>query len=175
MQIHNFPNNGKQPLEPPAASLQPEADLHGASGSILQGGSRRGPAKKGNKARRELKKIASDFEVVPSTVAVNENIEGPATAENLLEIPFNEHSTERLGTKENLYMEKAAKVPNDLSAAWDERVKPMLDSEVRALVQSMNRGKDNVYSLTQLKMVGTKCDDCKPNWACHWVTKWSDG
>ena len=117
MQIHNFPNNRKQPLEPPAASLQPETDLHGVSGSILQRGSRRGPAKKGNKVRRELKKIASDFEVMLLTVAVNENIEGPATAENLLEIPFNEHSTERLGIKENLYIEKIAKVPNDLSTA----------------------------------------------------------
>lgn len=56
-------------------------------------------------------------------------------------------------------MDKAAMIPDVLNDEWNNTVKPILDRQVKALIQNMNVGKDTIHSTTQFYMVGTKHRD----------------
>ena len=151
---------------------QTESNSQPSFTPVLQEGSLQGAAEDGDYIRNGTQKDVSRFEVPPSKVATAspgapvsaptvayEDVEVRATRNYLVEIPFNEHFTIILSKSKGSYMDMAAKIPDALNDEWNKVVKPKLDPVVKALIQVMNGGKDNIQSTTQFYMVGTRHGD----------------
>lgn len=171
-QRYELPDRGELPLEHSTEPRQTESNLQGTQVRVLQAESRQGTAENGDSVRNSVHECVSQFDGVPSKVAaapsiaptaapilVDENVESPATTHHLVEIPFNEYSTEKLSKSGICYMDMAAMIPDALNDVWSKNIKPMLDLEVKVLIQGMNGGKDNIHSTTRFNMVGRKHDD----------------
>ena len=164
VQLHKLPEGREPPLEP----RQTKSNLQGPPGPVVQGHSQQGAAEYGESVRDGEKssvqfegqssKLATTSSEAPTAppILINGSVEAPATRSHPVEISFNEHSTERLSKSRNQYMDREAEIPTELNDEWNNNVKPMLDEEVKVLIQNRYGGNDKIHSTSQLYMVGTR-------------------
>ncbi len=168
VQLHELPESREPSLE----SRQTESSLHGPPGPVVQGNSQQGAAEYGESVRdgektsvqseglsSKLATTSSEAPIAPP-VLIDGSVESPASRSHPVEIPFDEHSTERLGKSGDEYMDKkTAMIPAVLNDEWNNNVKPMLDEQVKVLIRDMYGGKDKIHSTSHFYMVGTRNDD----------------